>query len=717
VALHRLRKCALLLLAATAGLFFAGGLTLTAPLMASSIAQAAVGSTDSAASGQAGSRQALVVGNAQYAAGRLANTLNDARAMARKLESIGFQVRLMEDVSEAALSQALSLLGQRAHDSEIVFFYFAGHSVTSPERMLLLPVDARVAGDGDPVPGAIAMDRVTDLLGGDSSKTAKLVVLDTTPYPVKSRYRGLQVGSKPVVAPPNFLIAHSNGLAAAQRTDPPLSVFTKALLDVIGTPDRSADEVLKTVRAAVSETTNRSQSPWHSSSLPRDIYLVSPYGAGRDAPTAESDQDAQVVNRGIRLPAPAETPHARLEDRPPGKGSETAQASGRSQEFEGALWNMIKESGNPADFEAYLEVFPKGRFASEAKQRITVLRTPAPAKPAPAAPKIEPVQGEFDVVVAANIRESPDSSAPILGTAGKGERIVVTGRVVGQNWYQVRTSDGTTAYVASNLLREPQTAEPKAAPKVAMIPPRDTAPSPSGAELRDCPDCPTLVRVSAGSFRMGSEKGDPSEQPAHTVRVAKQFAIGKYEVTVAEWKACAAAKACTYVPDLKDVPDTAPVHRLSWNDIQEYLGWLKKVTGQPYRLPSEAEWEYAARGGSDRRYWWGDRMDAGMADCKDCGSGWSYKSPAPVTMSKANPFGVHGVSGGVWEWTDDCWNASYDRTPTDGSAAGQGDCTARVLRGGSWRNDAGYAHAASRLRYDFNVRYSTNGFRVARDLR
>jgi formylglycine-generating enzyme required for sulfatase activity len=713
-----MRNCAFLLLAAAAGLFFAGGLTLTAPLMASSMAQAAVGSTDSAASGQAGSRQALVVGNAQYAAGRLANTLNDARAMARKLESIGFQVRLMEDVSEAALSDALSLLGQRAQDSEIVFFYFAGHTVASPERMLLVPVDARVGGDGDIVPGAIALDRVTALLGGDSSKAAKLVVLDTAPHPVKSRYRGLQVGSKPVVAPPNFLIAHSNGLAAAQRTDPPLSVFTKALLDVIGTPDRSADDVFKTVRAAVSETTNRSQSPWHSSSFPRDIYLVSPYG--RDGSIAESDQDAQVVNRGVRIPAQPETPQARLEERPPAKGSETAQASGRSQEFEGALWNMIKESGNPADFEAYLEVFPKGRFASEAKQRISVLRTPAPAKTTPAAPKIEPVQGEFDVVVAANIRESPDSSAPIVGTAGKGERIVVTGRVVGQNWYQVRTSDGTTAYVASNLLREPPKAETKPAPpapKVAMIPPRDTAPALSGGELRDCPDCPVLVRVPAGSFRMGSEKGDPSEQPAHTVRVARQFAIGKYEVTVAEWKACAAAKACTYTPDLKEVPDTAPVHRLSWKDIQEYLDWLKKVTGQRYRLPSEAEWEYAARAGSDRRFWWGDRMDAGMADCKECSAAWTYKSPAPVTMSKANPFGVHGMSGGVWEWTDDCWNANYERTPTDGSAAGQGDCTARVLRGGSWRNDAGYAHSASRLRYDFNVRYSTNGFRVARDLR
>jgi formylglycine-generating enzyme required for sulfatase activity len=200
------------------------------------------------------------------------------------------------------------------------------------------------------------------------------------------------------------------------------------------------------------------------------------------------------------------------------------------------------------------------------------------------------------------------------------------------------------------------------------------------------------------------------------VQIPNRFAIGKHEVTIAEWKACVAAKGCSYAPDLKDAPDSAPVHRLSWKDIQEYIGWLKKVTGQPYRLPSEAEWEYAARGGSVHKYWWGDRMAAGMADCKDCGGGWSFKTPASATASKPNPFGLHGMSGGVWEWTDDCWNPGYDGTPRDGSASRDGDCSARVLRGGSWRNDANYAHSASRLRYDFDVRYSTNGFRVARDL-
>ncbi len=699
-------------------LFLVGWLVPAAPLLASSKEQA---SLEPGSAKRGGLRQALVVGNARYAAGTLPDTLNDARAMAKKLESLGFHVHLMEDATGRDLSQALDTLGQSGHDSQVVFFYFAGHTVNSSDQMMLLPVDAKVVGRGDPVAGAIAMDRVIEALNRDRNKAAKLVVLDASPYPVKSRYRGLQVSSIPFAAPPNFLIAHSNGLAPADKTGPQLSVFTKELLNVIATPNRSADDVFEMVRVAVSEATNRSLVPWHSSSLPDDVYLTPRRSLGSDSLPAESDQDTHVVNRGIRVQTPPEAPHALLENRPT-SGSETAQASGRSTEFEGALWNMIKESGNPADFEAYLEVFPKGQFANEAKRRISILRSPQAAKPAPAAPKIEAMEAEFDVVSPAHMRASPDLSASILGTAAKGEQVLVTGRVVGQDWYQVRTSDGATAYVASTLLRERAKAPPKAEkaePKVAVIPPREGAePSGiSGGDFRDCPQCPVMVRLSAGSFRMGSEKGDPSEQPAHTVRIAKPFGIGKYEVTIAEWKACAAASGCSYNPQLKDAPDTAPMHKLSWKDVQEYLAWLKKITGQPYRLPSEAEWEYAARGGSEHKYWWGDRMTVGMADCKDCGGKWDYKAPAPVTMSKANPFGLYGMSGGVWEWTEDCWNPDYNRTPRDGSAADQGDCSARVLRGGSWRNDANSAYSASRFRYDFNVRYSTNGFRVARDLR
>ena len=158
------------------------------------------------------------------------------------------------------------------------------------------------------------------------------------------------------------------------------------------------------------------------------------------------------------------------------------------------------------------------------------------------------------------------------------------------------------------------------------------------------------------------------------------------------------------------------VFKLSWQDTQTYIRWLRQVSGKPYRLLTEAEWEYAARGGTYRRYWWGSSMKAGYANCKKCGGAWDYKFPAPVTQTQANQFGLHGMNGGVWEWTQDCWRADHSASPRDGSAVIGGDCTGRVLRGGSWRNDSGYAHASSRFRYDYNVRYSTNGFRVARDL-
>lgn len=687
---------------------------------------AAIDPGKAAVPAHAARRHALVVGVSRYPTGALTAAAGGARAMARKLEAIGFAVKLLEEPSSGALQQALEALGAHASGGDLVFLYYAGHTAAIGDRLALMPADASMAEDGRAATGAIALDQVVDTLRRAPGQGAKLIVLDTSPYPVRSRFRGLQPGPPPLSAPPNFLIAQATGMAPSPRAGSDLSAYTQELVSLIGTRDRPASDVFEMVRIAVKEATNHTHVPSHSSSLPGDVYLAPPGDPNRAGTAADADRDARLLSRGVRVQGLPEPPQARLQDSPPSAG-DTAQAGGQASKFEGELWNVIKESANPADFEAYLEVFPNGQYAKEAKQRISVLRAPKPAKPAHAGPEIEPIQAEYDVVVAANVREGPDLSASILRTVPKGERLTVTGRVVGRNWYQVRLDDGATAYVSSNLLRErpstaaaerPKTEPPKADPKVALAPPREPAlpAAPAGNELRDCPECPILVRLPAGSFRMGSEKGDISEQPAHTVRIAKAFAIGKYEVTIAEWKACAAAKACSYVPDLKDSPGGAPVHRLSWKDIQDYLAWLKTVTGHTYRLPSEAEWEYAARGGSERRYWWGDRMTAGMADCKDCGAGWSFKTPASVTASKPNPFGLHGTSGGVWEWTEDCWNPDYEHTPRDGSPAREGECTARVLRGGSWRNDETYAHAASRLRYDFDVRYSTNGFRVARDL-
>ncbi|QFU17899.1 SUMF1/EgtB/PvdO family nonheme iron enzyme [Microvirga thermotolerans] len=252
---------------------------------------------------------------------------------------------------------------------------------------------------------------------------------------------------------------------------------------------------------------------------------------------------------------------------------------------------------------------------------------------------------------------------------------------------------------------------PAGGPTVAAIPPPPAKPADAGGALRDCQGCPELVRIPAGSFRMGSDE-DPSEKPVHTVQVAA-FALGRYPVTVAEWNRCVAAKAC---PDVVRGEDTDPARNLSWLDAQQYVTWLARTTGLPYRLPSEAEWEYAARAGSTGRYWWGERMAPRMANCKGCGDPYDPHQPLKVGSLAQNPFGVSDLSGGVAQWVADCWHPTYQGAPTDGSAWAEPNCREHVLRGGSWRNDASYARSASRMHYDTGVRYPAHGLRVARPL-
>jgi formylglycine-generating enzyme required for sulfatase activity len=215
------------------------------------------------------------------------------------------------------------------------------------------------------------------------------------------------------------------------------------------------------------------------------------------------------------------------------------------------------------------------------------------------------------------------------------------------------------------------------------------------------------MAIRAGSFAMGSNE-DPTERPIHQVTI-RPFSIGKYPVTVREWNECAAANACSF--KATDADD-APVTNVSWKDAKDYVAWLAKATGKPYRLPSESEWEYAARAATQTRYWWGDRLQSGMAACKDCGDTASER-PIKVGSFRANPFGLHDMGGSVDQWVEDCWHRNYQGAPADGSAWSDGDCTSHVLRSGSWKNDAKYVRSANRDSYDTNVRYPTHGFRVA----
>ena len=243
------------------------------------------------------------------------------------------------------------------------------------------------------------------------------------------------------------------------------------------------------------------------------------------------------------------------------------------------------------------------------------------------------------------------------------------------------------------------------------------SPALAAEPFRDCARCPELVAVPAGSFVMGSDKGEKYEKPAHPVAIAKPFAIGRFEVTFDEWAYCVEEKGCFEVPDDHLWGrERRPVINLTFDDMVRYTQWLSRKTGHKYRLPSEAEWEYAARGGTGTEYWWGDAVGQGQANCRECGTEWSGKMSAPVGSLKPNPWGLYDTAGNVWEWVADCWVPSHEGAPADGSARTMGDCGNRVTRGGSWYYFSKLSRSAYRYKNDVRIKSYNIGFRVLREL-
>ena len=234
-----------------------------------------------------------------------------------------------------------------------------------------------------------------------------------------------------------------------------------------------------------------------------------------------------------------------------------------------------------------------------------------------------------------------------------------------------------------------------------------------------------MVVIPAGSFRMGCVSGlncGRDEKPAHEVNI-QSFALSKHEVTFDDWDACVRGGGCNgYRPDDQGWGrGKRPVINVSWEDAQSFVAWLSRVTGGDYRLPTEAEWEYAARAGTQEKYSWGNEIGRNRANCGGCGSAWDYNWTAPVGSFAPNAFGLYDMHGNVQEWVEDCWNDSYLGAPVDGSAWLSGACDrfwrgGRVMRGGSYDNIPRNVRSANREREFPDVRWIEEGFRVARTL-
>lgn len=236
--------------------------------------------------------------------------------------------------------------------------------------------------------------------------------------------------------------------------------------------------------------------------------------------------------------------------------------------------------------------------------------------------------------------------------------------------------------------------------------------------LRNGAPAPSMVALRGGVFRRGdlSGDGDRDESPARELRL-RPFSISIHEVAFEDYDRFCADTGRAFPDDQGWGRGRRPVVNVSWDDAQAYVGWLSGQTGEVYRLPTDAEWEYAARGGTDTRYWWGDDVGQDLANCAGCGSLWDGERSAPVGRFAPNGFGLHDTAGNVFEWVGDCWHDTYAEAPLDGSALETVGCGKRVIRGGAWSFPPKEIRSSNRWR-DFPERRSDDtGFRIVRELR
>ena len=633
----------------------------------------------------ASSRVALVIGNAAYDhVPRLANPLNDAEDIGAALDRIGFAVTRIDDADYADLRRGLRAFRRQASTAKIAVVFYAGHGIEVNKHNFLVPVDARLETDGEVEFEAVPLDLVMSAVEGASE--FRLVVLDAcreNPF-LKSiaREKGStrSIGRGLARAEPSggdtLLVYSAKEGTVAMDGKGRNSPFAIALLRHLEQPGLEVIQMLREVRDDVLESTGRQEPFWYGSLSARGAYLTRP---------------AKAV---------------------PGQGPQVATSeSAADVEY----WKTVNAIADPvsriAALQDYRARFPGGRYARLAAIQLDDLRRKIAA-------------GASGSTVP---REAADPGATSQA-AQDSERLDVALAPV---------QDGDSGEVAGwKQVREPAA--------------RDLR---YEGEFRDCPQCPRMVVVPAGSYEMGSPSGEGAddEEHRHRVTLPAPIAIGMFEVRRGEFTRFleetnrSVGSACWHYDGVETREgggptdpgfvqgENEPMVCVSWMDAKAYVDWLSRKTKRKYRLLSESEWEYAARGGTATpRYWdeseTGQCRNANGADAalksrytdwfdltESCDDGHVHTSEAG--RYGPNGFGLYDMLGNAREWVEDCWHRDYADAPQDGSAWTEGgSCSLRVLRGGSWLDGPGGVRSSTRDKGTTRIRFSANGFRVARAL-
>lgn len=691
-------------------------------------------------------RIALVVGNADYGGERLRNPLNDARLMADTLRTLGFAVVEQTDADRRQMKRAVQdfhdRLAQAGRDA-VGLFYYSGHGVQAQQQNYLVPVGARIERESDAemegVPVHWLIAQMTE-----AGNRLNIVVLDACRNAIgmTRQFRSPRTGLARIEAASGTLVAYATapgGVAADGDGDN--SPYTAALARAMRIPGLPVELVFKRVRIEVEDATAGRQTPWESTSLRGDfVFLRPPVPQPAAAPPAAAVSAPPPAGP----PLPPVAPLA-FEPIPP-------VAPGASSH--GSVRPSISTAANdgPAFGGMPAAALASAAVAAALREK-AVARTAAIAALPP--PTVRPMERAMAVVApGARVRALPGLDQTQVAVLPEGAAVAVTGIAAHgvtqwpaqDYWYRVALADGRVGFVAARLLADQREA--------VLLPRRRPDPT------RDCATCPEMAGMGPGRFTMGSTADQARrdqippefaayEQPPHAVEIARRIAMGRFEVTRAQFAAFATetglkAEGCTVWSggQLRHDPhaswqspgfaqgDDDPVACVNWHDAQAYVAWLSRKTGKSYRLPTEAEWEFAARAGSAASRPWGEeaaeacqhanghdatghRINVALWAPHACDDGRA--NTARVGSYRANAFGLHDMLGNVAEWVQDCWHPGYTAAPADGSAWTEGVCAMRVMRGGSWAGGPSRLRSAYRQPAEPGERFNDVGFRVVRE--
>ncbi len=656
-------------------------------------------------------RLALVIGNDQYTSiERLKNARNDAKLISGVLKQAGFEVTLINDQSRIQLWSAIDSFKGRINKGDEVVFYFAGHGVQIGANQLLLPTDIKARSEAEVQRDGVPLVDVQDAL-----KDARVAVLlidacRDNPFPKQGTR---SVGGTRGLSPPEPSTGQIIMLSAGRNQKALDSVpgqstgnglFTWELAQLIQTPGLEIRQALEQVKDRVDDKAkqaNHQQRPSVVSDLRGNFFFIAP-GANVTTPVSPTP---------VSVPSATPAPTARPVSTDP----------------DTALWSAVETGGTADDYGVYIKQYPKGKFVALAKQRMQKLQSEAANANRAAeetawqsaesggmqagyqsylsaypqgryAALVQPRMNKLKVQAAERERLAAEQRQQEQTQAAQREEVALWqsaqsgGKAQVQNYFS-RYPGGQYASAANARLKQIKAEEAKG-PQVGQV-------------FKDCVDCPEMVVIPAGTFTMGSSKV-PNEQPAHSVTLARPFAIGKFEVTQGQWKALMGSNPSQFA----QCGDDCPVEQISWNDAQAFIQKLNAKTGKNYRLSSEAEWEYACRAGGSHEYCGSNSVDS---------VGWHENNSGakthPVGGKQANAWGLYDMSGNVWEWVQDWYHDNYNGAPTDGSPWESGGArTDRVLRGGSSYFIPAYLRSANRYRYTPDLRFINYGLRLARTL-